>query len=381
VSAPASSATASTATARVLLVDDRPDNLLALEAVLEPLDVELVTAESGAEALIALLEREYALVVLDVQMPDMDGFETARLIKSRERTRLLPIIFLTAINGEPEHHLAGYRSGAVDYVYKPFDPEILRAKVSVFVELWHRGHLIEAQREALVEQLAAVDRLNAELERSNAVLDGFAARAAEDLLEPLDTLSGFLELLAERHIEVLGDEGALLVERAVALGDRQRARVASLLEYAEAGSATVEAKPVDLGVVLEEALARSGLRPDAASVRMLPGSLLLVCGDHSQLVRVLQLLAERAVLHASAGVVTVDAREDGPGAVVRVADDGRSPTVGELATMFDAGSPDAGFGTVIARRLVERHGGTIWAEAREPVGTAIVFTLPGEAGP
>ena len=96
---------------KVLLVDDRPDNLLALQAVLEPLDVELVSAGSGGEALAALLAEEFAAVVLDVQMPDMDGFETAQLIKGRERTRLLPIIFLTAISGEPHHHLAGYQAG------------------------------------------------------------------------------------------------------------------------------------------------------------------------------------------------------------------------------------------------------------------------------
>jgi len=177
------------ATPKVLLVDDRPDNLLALEAVLEPLDLDLVLAESGAEALGALLDDEFAVVVLDVQMPDLDGFETARLIKGRERTRLLPIIFLTAISHEPHHHIAGYKVGAVDYIKKPFDADILRAKVMVFAELWRRGQLIDAQRAALVGQVNDIERLNAQLERSNAVLDSFASRAAEDLLEPLDAIA------------------------------------------------------------------------------------------------------------------------------------------------------------------------------------------------
>src|SRR5688572_24602514 len=135
-----------TRTPRVLLVDDRPDNLLALRAVLEPLGLDLVEAGSGEEALRHLLAGEFALIIMDVQMPVLDGFETARLIRGRERTRYVPIIFLTAISGEPEHYLRGYESGAVDYVYKPFEPEILRAKVSVFVELWVRGATIEAQR-------------------------------------------------------------------------------------------------------------------------------------------------------------------------------------------------------------------------------------------
>ncbi|HKN89820.1 MAG TPA: response regulator, partial [Acidimicrobiia bacterium] len=107
--------------ARVLIVDDRADNLLALRAVLEPLGLDLVEADSGEEALRHLLAGEFALIILDVQMPVLDGFETARLIRGRERTRYVPIIFLTAISGEPEHHLRGYQSGAVDYVYKPLE--------------------------------------------------------------------------------------------------------------------------------------------------------------------------------------------------------------------------------------------------------------------
>ena len=186
-----------------------PDNLLALEAVLGPLDVEHRVGRVRARRRSrALLEREFALVVLDVQMPEMDGFETARLIKSRERTRLLPIIFLTAISGEPEHHLAGYRSGAVDYVYKPFNPEILRARCRCSSSCGSAG--TSSRRNASCARRRSSPPSTGstgELERSNAVLDAFAARAAEDLLEPLDTLAGFLELLAERHIEVLGRGG------------------------------------------------------------------------------------------------------------------------------------------------------------------------------
>src|SRR5687767_9010626 len=160
---------------RVLMVDDRADNLLALEAVLDTLDAELVRAGSGDEALRALLSGDFAVIILDVQMPGMDGFETARLIKAREKTRNVPIIFLTAISGEAEHHLQGYRSGAVDYVYKPFSPEALRAKVAIFLELWRQGNLLDRQRADLADQLREVERLNGELERSNAALERLAA--------------------------------------------------------------------------------------------------------------------------------------------------------------------------------------------------------------
>ncbi|MEA2460074.1 MAG: hypothetical protein QOH90_251 [Actinomycetota bacterium] len=121
----------------ILLVDDRPENLLALEAVLEPLNQNLIKAASGEEALKRLLNDDFAVILLDVQMPGLDGFETAELIKAREKTRHIPIIFLTAISKDPHHALRGYSVGAVDYIFKPFDPEVLRSKVGVFIDLYN----------------------------------------------------------------------------------------------------------------------------------------------------------------------------------------------------------------------------------------------------
>jgi CheY-like chemotaxis protein len=139
--------------ARILLVDDRPENLLALEAILSSLGQSLVRATSGEEALKALLAEDFAVILLDVQMPGMDGFETASHIKRRERTRDIPIIFLTAINREPQHAFRGYSAGAVDYLAKPFDPWVLRAKVSVFVELYLKNRQLREQAEMLRSQL------------------------------------------------------------------------------------------------------------------------------------------------------------------------------------------------------------------------------------
>ncbi|NLU65669.1 response regulator [Streptomyces sp. HNM0574] len=139
--------------AKILLVDDRPENLLALEAILSALDQTLVRASSGEEALKALLTDDFAVILLDVQMPGMDGFETAAHIKRRERTRDIPIIFLTAINHGPHHTFRGYAAGAVDYISKPFDPWVLRAKVSVFVELYMKNVQLREQASLLRVQL------------------------------------------------------------------------------------------------------------------------------------------------------------------------------------------------------------------------------------
>ncbi|MDB4994856.1 MAG: phoR4 [Myxococcaceae bacterium] len=136
----------------LLMVDDQPKNLLALEALLEPLGVELVRANSGQEALKHLLTRDFAAILLDVQMPTMDGFETAALIKDRERSRHIPIIFLTAISKDEAFVFRGYTVGAVDYMAKPFDPDILRSKVQVFIDLYRKTELLKIHEKALRER-------------------------------------------------------------------------------------------------------------------------------------------------------------------------------------------------------------------------------------
>jgi CheY-like chemotaxis protein len=130
---------------KVLVVDDRPENLLALEAILQGMPVQTVGVGSGEAALKQLLLNEFALILLDAQMPDMDGFETARRIKQRERTRGVPIVFLTAADYNAHLALRGYAAGAVDYLSKPIDPWVLRAKVSVLVELWDKNRRIRNQ--------------------------------------------------------------------------------------------------------------------------------------------------------------------------------------------------------------------------------------------
>ncbi|WP_327088259.1 response regulator [Nonomuraea sp. NBC_01738] len=139
--------------AKILLVDDREENLIALEAILSSLDLVPVRARSGEEALKALLNTEFALILLDVRMPGMDGFETAAHIKRRERTRNIPIIFLTVVDSAPDYAFRGYAAGAVDYLTKPFDPWVLRAKVSVFTELYNMNKRLAEQSSMLRERL------------------------------------------------------------------------------------------------------------------------------------------------------------------------------------------------------------------------------------
>lgn len=377
---------------RILLVDDRDDNLLALTAVLEPLGFELVTARSGEEALRRLLHEEFSLIVLDVQMPVLDGFETARLIKRRERTHHIPIIFLTAISGELEHHLQGYASGAVDYVYKPFSPEILRAKVAVLVELWQRGAIIERQRaelQARLEELARAHNLLAsqadELERSNTALERFAEMAAHQLREPLNTAAGFLDLLLTRYRAALPQEAALLAERAASEVGEMRELTKALLGYAKTGTEALQREPVPLAAAVKQATEQLAGRIQAAGATVAAENLPTVLGDRRLLTSLLCNLIDNAVKFRSADPPLVRVRAEPGGRYWRVAveDNGRGidpADVPRLFTIFTrlrprGGADGHGMGLAVCRRIVERHGGTIWCEPRDG-GTTMWFTLP-----
>jgi signal transduction histidine kinase len=204
----------------ILLVDDRPENLLALEAVLTPLGHNLVKAYSGKEALKCLLSQDFAVILLDVHMPDIDGFETAELIRERQRSHDTPIIFLTAVNTSDTHIFRGYAIGAVDYLLKPIIPEILISKVTVFVDLYRKSHKIQQQAALLEASVRKLEQQIAERQRAEAAL-----RQAHDELD---------QRVRERTASLVAANEALQIEiaervrveeeRAQLLAREQRAR-------------------------------------------------------------------------------------------------------------------------------------------------------------
>ena len=376
---------------RILMVDDRADNLLALEAILQPLEHPLVRAMSGEEALKRLLTEEFAVILLDVQMPGLDGFETAAHIKRREKTRHIPIIFLTAMSREIHHQLRGYGAGAVDYLAKPFEPEVLRAKVAVFLELYEKNQLLRQQSELLKERLEERDRAQAalarqatELERSNAELEQFAHVVSHDLQEPLHTLAGFLELIAERD-EELDEEAKLYIDRALAGADRMRHLILDLLEYSRVSTKGQELVPTDTDGILREVLEtlHGAITETEATVTHDP--LPIVQGDAWQLSQLFQNLLDNAlkfrrdappVIHVSAeardGECLFSVRDNGIGIDPRYAV--------HIFTVFQRlhGRDEysgTGIGLAICRKIVERHGGRIWVESDQGRGATFYFTL------
>jgi two-component system, cell cycle response regulator len=182
---------------KVLIVDDLPTNLTVLEALLKELDINIVKASSGNEALALMIENDFALVLLDVQMPEMDGFETAELMRGSAKTRHIPIIFITAISKDQEHIFRGYEAGAVDYIFKPFKPQILKGKVKIFIDLYNQKKRLEginnglrdANRKILDQQRSVIEE-----ERLKVLLQLSGATAYE-LNQPLMGLQGYIDLI------------------------------------------------------------------------------------------------------------------------------------------------------------------------------------------
>jgi two-component system, cell cycle response regulator len=191
-------------TIKILVVDDRPENLMAIEGVLEQPNLTIISATSGNQALGLVLEHNFALILLDVQMPGMDGFEVAELMRGSEKTRHIPIIFVTAISKEDRHVFTGYEKGAVDYLFKPLDPQILRSKVNVFVELFQQRKKLQQNNEKLNEMVAELERVNLQIreqqksiieEERLKVLLQMAGATAHELNQPLMVLMGNVQLM------------------------------------------------------------------------------------------------------------------------------------------------------------------------------------------
>ena len=240
---------------KILLVDDREDNLLAIETIFEPDGYRFVKANSGREALkILLREFDFALILMDVKMPNLNGFETASLIYERDKLKHIPIIFITANNFGDENLYRGYQAGAIDYIYKPIKPEVLRAKVSVLIDLYRKNRQLLAQEQRLVainkslemeikERKASEEKVKhlnrqlleniASLEQANKDLDRFAFMASHDLQEPLRKIRMFSDRLAMRYNELMDEDGRTNILRIHKAAERMQNLITDILTFSK----------------------------------------------------------------------------------------------------------------------------------------------------
>lgn len=382
--------------ARVLVVDDQHANLLAVEAILEPLGHRLVLAASGDEALRRLLREEFALILLDVQMPGMNGLETATLIRGPERTRHIPIIFLTAVSRDAQHVFEGYQRGAVDYLLKPIEPEVLRSKVSVFVDLYLRGEKIKRQAALLVEnaRLYEAERTaRATAEAATRAREDTLAVVSHDLRTPLSTISLGAQVMragmpdTEEYAQHRQNAAAIL--RAAECMTRL---VNDLLDVSrmEAGSVSLEKAPLAVDALISQAVETAAPLASSRGQRLTvenEAAGLLVSCDAGRISQVFSNLLGNAIKFAPPdGDITVGVRRAGEMLEFWVADHGPGITPEQLPHIFDrhwqaraANREGVGLGLAIAKGIVESHGGAIRV-ASSGAGTTFTFTIPAVAG-
>ncbi len=364
---------------RVLVVDDREENLVAMKAVLRKLDAEVVTARTGEQALAQLIRHDFAVILMDVQMPVMDGFETASLIQGNQDTRHIPIIFVTAISKEERYVFKGYEAGAVDYLFKPIDGDILRSKVRVFLELARHREDLKAAHQVILEK-------SDELARSNRELEQFAFVVSHDLQEPLRMVSSYLQLLQRRYGGKLDDSADDFIHFAVDGADRMKGLILDLLAYSRVGTQGGEPRPTDMGEALVEVLQDLGLALEEAGATVEAGELPLVMADPRQLRQLLQNLIGNAVKFCAeeAPLIRVEATREDRAWHLRVTDNGIGIAPQFAEQVFGVFKrlhtreeyPGSGIGLAICRKITERHGGRIWVESEPGNGATFHFTLP-----
>jgi signal transduction histidine kinase len=389
---PAAAETGSSSLANVLVVDDQPGKLLSYRAILEGVQANLLTAGSGREALDLLLKTEVAVVLMDVCMPELDGFELAGLIRDHPRFRQTAIIFVSGVHLTDLDRLKGYACGAVDYLPVPIVPEILRAKVNVFVELHRKTQALERLNLELEHRVA---QRTAALEETGRQKDEFLAVLAHELRNPLAAIRAAAHVIGfpsttPAASSAVSAQSAKVIERQV---EHLARLVDDLVDVSRITRGIVELRraSVEIGDVVARAVETSRplmeMRGHVLSIEIAPGPL-HVDGDVTRLTQALtNVLCNAAKFTEPGGRVTVTAERDGPDVVLRVTDTGIGiapdvlPTVFNLFARgerkFDRTSSGLGIGLALVRRLVELHGGTATVQSGGPgLGTEVTVRLP-----
>jgi two-component system sensor histidine kinase/response regulator len=358
---------------KILIVDDRQENLLATEKVLRPLGAAVYRALSGNEALSLILRHRFAIVLLDVQMPEMDGFETAVLMQGHESMTGVPIIFVTAISKEERYATQAAEIGAVDYIFKPINAEILKSKVKVYLDLY-------VQREEIL-------KLNAILRQSNEELERFAYICSHDMQEPVRMMNSYAGLLAERYESALDQNGNKYLRLITSNATRMQKMVQDILSFSRVGRESIKVETIDCAQIVDQVLEEfeSVISEKGASVRRgdLP-----VLDTSATLMRILfQNLISNALKfqdgsHPPEIAIGSDRLEGAWRFFVHDNGIGIAPSFhNTLFTIFQRfhrkeDYPGTGIGLSTCRKFIRLCGGDISFESEPGRGTTFFFTLP-----
>jgi len=383
----------------ILLVDDDSANLLALEATLKGLNQNLVRASSGREALRQVLEKDFAVILLDVQMPDMNGIETAVAIRERERSRHIPIIFLTGLVKTDDMMFKGYSAGAVDYLVKPIVPDILRVKVGVFVELAQVRRKLHEEIAERSRSAAEISKLNDELEQKNRALtertaelqetvselESYSYSISHDMRAPLRAMMGYSQILLEENLK-LDPEYQGYLQRISTGARRLDNLIQDVLSYSRVSRATFQLDPIEVDKLILDIITQyPGLQSPQAEVKI-EGELPLVRANEAALTQCLSNLLDNAVKFVAPGVtprVTVSAERHGDDVRLWFVDNGIGIAPQDQERIFGIfvkvhspeTYPGTGIGLSIVRKAVEKMGGKIGLESGPGTGSRFWIQL------
>jgi signal transduction histidine kinase len=361
----------------ILIVDDRKENLLATEKVLNRLHANIFKADSGNEALSLMLRHKFAVVLLDVQMPEMDGFETARLMQEQEAMRNTPIIFVTAISKEDKYATQAAEIGAVDYIFKPINADILRSKVKVYLDLY-------VQREQIL-------RLNAVLTQSNEELERFAYICSHDMQEPVRMMNSYSELLEENCAGKLDAKGREYLGFIIANARRMQKMISDILNFSRVGREEVKMESVDCNQIAREVLEEFQTAIARRHARITVGKLPTLETSPTLLRVLLQNLIGNALKFQDGTrppQVTLAAERRADAWRFSVADNGIGIDPAfhhKLFTIFQRlhrkeDYPGTGIGLSTCRKFIRLCGGDIDFSSVPGQGSTFTFTLPAKGG-
>lgn len=365
---------------KILIVDDRPENLVALETVLRDLDVDLVRALSGNEALKATLHNDFALALLDIQMPEMDGYELASILREEDKTARLPFIFISAVYTDNLNVFKGYERGAFSFITKPFEPQILRNKVKFFVD----KHMQEISLHNLNEDL---QKKNEELENANKELDAFCYSVSHDLRGPLRAIEGFAKILQEDYAKDLEDEAKRILGVIVGSTMKMDKLIDSLLLLSRMGKKEITKTIVNVSDIVQHTLYELKTDVQNGNHKIQVGELSPAMGDSELLTQVFINLISNAIKYSSKKeepIVEIGCKQSDGENTYFVKDNGagfnmkyQNRLFGVFQRLHDNRDFDGvGIGLAIVHRIISRHGGKVWAEGEVGQGATFYFTLP-----
>ncbi len=374
----------------ILAVDDREENLFALVSLLENPGLNIVTAGSGNEALGLMLEQDFALVLLDVQMPEMDGFEVAELMRSMEATKTIPIIFVTAISKESEYVFKGYESGAVDYLFKPLDPNVVRSKVRIFCELHRKKVEIEEANQKLGSMVEQLRKAKETAEKATKIKDEFVSLVAHDLKSPLASIIGILRFISEDNENGLTEQYVEVFSNVVKSGGNLLQMIDEILnlQRLQAGNVLLKRNFFDAYYLCATIMDNNRYYAAEKKVELINDIELgtRAYADISLFGEVIQNLVSNAVKFSNTGGKIRIYRPEGRPNCIAIKDYGvgiPGNTVPDLfkheiktTTLGTKGEHGTGFGLPYCFDIMKVHGGDLTVESKEGKGTSFVICLP-----